>query len=283
MVDHPIAEHTDAATSSITSCRRNSSSRRSGPDANTAAVCIPPAARRSPRPRCSRSRRPSRMPISPTDSASRARLRLGLAHAVDGRALPRRAHRRGLELGRRSAPISRRRRRSAGFRQRDRRHCRHERIPANRAVRPRRLGRDVRTYGELGDAARPRAHLAGARRAAVRHVFTHNAQPYRPSTKADKTDWIAQHFFTGGIMPSHGLIGHSPRASRSSSNGAGAAPTISAPRSTGWRASTPTGPRSIACWRKSTATRPGCGGGAGVCSTSRPPGCSAMPMAPNGG
>ena len=39
------------------------------------------------------------------------------------------------------------------------------------------------------------------------HVFTHRAQPYRFETE-DKEDWIAQHFFTGGIMPSHGLIGH---------------------------------------------------------------------------
>ena len=38
------------------------------------------------------------------------------------------------------------------------------------------------------------------------HVFTHRAQPYRFETD-DKEDWIAQHFFTGGIMPSHGLIG----------------------------------------------------------------------------
>jgi cyclopropane-fatty-acyl-phospholipid synthase len=29
--------------------------------------------------------------------------------------------------------------------------------------------------------------------------------PYRFDT-SDKADWIAQHFFTGGIMPSHGLI-----------------------------------------------------------------------------
>jgi cyclopropane-fatty-acyl-phospholipid synthase len=41
------------------------------------------------------------------------------------------------------------------------------------------------------------------------HVFTHRSQPYR-FDRADKTDWIAQHFFTGGIMPSHGLIGHFP-------------------------------------------------------------------------
>ncbi len=38
------------------------------------------------------------------------------------------------------------------------------------------------------------------------HVFTHRAMPYRFET-ADKSDWIAQHFFTGGIMPSRGLIG----------------------------------------------------------------------------
>lgn len=41
------------------------------------------------------------------------------------------------------------------------------------------------------------------------HVFSHRSQPYR-FDRADQTDWIAQHFFTGGIMPSHGLIGHFP-------------------------------------------------------------------------
>ncbi len=37
------------------------------------------------------------------------------------------------------------------------------------------------------------------------HVFSHARMPYA-FDHADKTDWIAQHFFTGGIMPSHGLI-----------------------------------------------------------------------------
>jgi cyclopropane-fatty-acyl-phospholipid synthase len=37
------------------------------------------------------------------------------------------------------------------------------------------------------------------------HVFSHRAMPYR-FNRDDKSDWIAQHFFTGGVMPSHGLI-----------------------------------------------------------------------------
>lgn len=37
------------------------------------------------------------------------------------------------------------------------------------------------------------------------HVFTHRATPYLFDS-ANKEDWIAQHFFTGGIMPSHGLV-----------------------------------------------------------------------------
>jgi len=37
------------------------------------------------------------------------------------------------------------------------------------------------------------------------HVFTHRTGSYRFDA-ADKTDWIAQHFFTGGLMPGHGLI-----------------------------------------------------------------------------
>jgi len=37
------------------------------------------------------------------------------------------------------------------------------------------------------------------------HVFSHRRAPYRFDTR-NRADWIAQHFFTGGIMPSHGLI-----------------------------------------------------------------------------
>jgi cyclopropane-fatty-acyl-phospholipid synthase len=37
------------------------------------------------------------------------------------------------------------------------------------------------------------------------HVFSHRRAPYRFDS-GNRSDWIAQHFFTGGIMPSHGLI-----------------------------------------------------------------------------
>jgi cyclopropane-fatty-acyl-phospholipid synthase len=37
------------------------------------------------------------------------------------------------------------------------------------------------------------------------HVFSNAHASYRFSAD-DKADWIAQHYFTGGIMPSHGLI-----------------------------------------------------------------------------
>lgn len=37
------------------------------------------------------------------------------------------------------------------------------------------------------------------------HVFAHRISCYR-FDHADKEDWIAQHFFTGGLMPSHGLM-----------------------------------------------------------------------------
>ncbi|MFL5288239.1 MAG: SAM-dependent methyltransferase [Rhodopila sp.] len=48
------------------------------------------------------------------------------------------------------------------------------------------------------DWLRPDGHL-------FLHVFSHRAVPYLFDTE-DKEDWIAQHFFTGGIMPSHGLL-----------------------------------------------------------------------------
>jgi cyclopropane-fatty-acyl-phospholipid synthase len=37
------------------------------------------------------------------------------------------------------------------------------------------------------------------------HIFSHRTGSYR-FDRADREDWIAQHFFTGGVMPSHHLI-----------------------------------------------------------------------------
>jgi cyclopropane-fatty-acyl-phospholipid synthase len=37
------------------------------------------------------------------------------------------------------------------------------------------------------------------------HIFTHRTGCYRFDHQ-DPSDWIAQHFFTGGVMPSHRLI-----------------------------------------------------------------------------
>lgn len=41
------------------------------------------------------------------------------------------------------------------------------------------------------------------------HVFTHATTPYRFDVE-DEADWIAHHFFSGGVMPSHGLMRQFP-------------------------------------------------------------------------
>lgn len=41
------------------------------------------------------------------------------------------------------------------------------------------------------------------------HIFSNKRASYRFSAD-DKDDWVAQHYFTGGIMPSHGLIRQFP-------------------------------------------------------------------------
>jgi cyclopropane-fatty-acyl-phospholipid synthase len=42
------------------------------------------------------------------------------------------------------------------------------------------------------------------------HVFSHRSTPYRFTTD-DPDDWIGQYFFTGGFMPSHGLMKRFPQ------------------------------------------------------------------------
>ncbi|MEP9386142.1 cyclopropane-fatty-acyl-phospholipid synthase family protein [Mesorhizobium sp. KR9-304] len=43
------------------------------------------------------------------------------------------------------------------------------------------------------------------------HVFSHAMTPYR-FDRDNPADWIAKHFFTGGIMPSHGLMREFPQS-----------------------------------------------------------------------
>jgi len=52
--------------------------------------------------------------------------------------------------------------------------------------------------------ARVRTWLAPDGRVFI-HVFSHATTPYRFEV-SDRSDFIAQHFFTGGVMPSHGLM-----------------------------------------------------------------------------
>ena len=41
------------------------------------------------------------------------------------------------------------------------------------------------------------------------HVFAHRTAPYRFDVN-DPADWVAHHFFAGGVMPSRDLIANFP-------------------------------------------------------------------------
>ena len=150
-------------------------------------------------------------------------------------------------------------------------------------VRSRRFGRDVRAHVELARAAEAgSSSWLTPQGALFVHIFSHRRAPYRFDA-GDRADWIAQHFFTGGIMPSHGLIrqfgdlvaveeewwwdgNHYRRtAEHWLENFDRNAVEVDA-RAAG----------------RSTATTPRSGIAAGVCSCTRPLACSATAAARNG-
>ena len=113
------------------------------------------------------------------------------------------------------------------------------------------------------------------------HIFTHRAGSYA-FDRANREDWIAQHFFTGGVMPSHQLVRQYADIFASRRNGAGAARIISAPQSTGSPISMRIATRSKPPCATSMATRPICGCGAGAGSSSPPRVCSVTPTERSG-
>ena len=110
------------------------------------------------------------------------------------------------------------------------------------------------------------------------HVFSHRSTPYRFNNN-DPDDWIAQHFFTGGVMPSHGLIRQFPDLFTLEAdwrwNGEHYARTAEA-----WLANYDRNARE--CCKRCTARRPSSGGGGGGCSSSPRPACSGTPRACTG-
>jgi cyclopropane-fatty-acyl-phospholipid synthase len=77
------------------------------------------------------------------------------------------------------------------------------------------------------------------------HIFTHKTGPYRFDID-DEADWIAQHFFAGGVMPSHNLMRQFPDLFTVEEDWRWSG-TTRRPRSTGWRTTTATSRRSARC------------------------------------
>ena len=122
---------------------------------------------------------------------------------------PRGANHVGIEFAL-PARLHRRRRRGRGLVQSRCRHCGHERIRARRAGSiawfPSRCSSTwrigIRCCAACAIVSKPMDRM-------FMHVFSNPHASYRFAAD-DKDDWIAQHYFTGGIMPSRGLIRQFP-------------------------------------------------------------------------
>ena len=211
----------------------------------------------------------------------RARLRLGLAVAVDGAAVSAREGDGGVELAV-AARLYRGGGAAARAPQSARRHRRHERVRARGPVRPHRLGRDVRAHDELAQADDARAIMARAG-GALLHAHRHPSLRL-PSVRPRQSRGLDRAALLHGRAdaepsPRQAIRRHLRRSRR---NGAGAARIISAPQTTGSPISTRIATRSKRPCATSMARRPPCGCGAGAGSSSRPRACSATPTEPSG-
>jgi len=125
-----------------------------------------------------------------------------------------------------------------------------------------------------GLLTRLREWLAPDRRLFI-HIFTHRDQPIG-FDHANRSDWIARHFFTGGIMPkpwAHSYLRRSIRCRGGMAVKAGF--TIGARPSTGSRISTQNAARIDArIARKPMAWTPVSGASAGDCFSLRRKACS---------
>ena len=208
MARHPIAVRPDAANAQhyevsadffglVLGPRRKYSCCLYRTPADTLAQAEEAALVRNRRPR-----RPRRRPGHPG-----TRLRLGLAEPLDGERYPA-ARITAVSNSHRPARLYRITRRRRRPDQPARHHRRHERLSApdrtfDRVVSVEMFEHMTNWQSLLG---RVRTWLRPDGRLFL-HVFSHRTAPYRFDA-GDKQDWIAQHFFTGGIMPSHGLIRH---------------------------------------------------------------------------
>ena len=181
MASYPIAEHTDERQRPALRSAGGVLRLVLGPQLKYSCCLYDDRRARSPRPRNTRWQRPPPTP-SCADGQTHpgAGLRLGLAVAVDGRALSATRGSPRSPTRTRSAPSSRRSGAARGLANLDGRHRRHERLRADRPLRPRRLGRDVRAHGQLARPAGARARLARSRTAGCSSTSSrHAATPYR--------------------------------------------------------------------------------------------------------